>query len=91
MAPRKWGSTTRPSAAKRGYGYAWQVLRSDILKRDKRLCQQCIKAGRTVMATDVDHIVPKHRGGTDNPGNLQSLCGDCHRAKSAREGQKARY
>ena len=25
-------------------------------------------------ATDVDHIVPKVHGGSDEPANLQSLC-----------------
>jgi 5-methylcytosine-specific restriction enzyme A len=87
--PRKWGATTRLSASDRGYGYAWQKLRAAILKRDKGLCQHCIKQGRSVVANEVDHIVPKHRGGTDDHANLQSLCIECHTAKTAREGQRA--
>ncbi|MGE8539144.1 MAG: HNH endonuclease, partial [Acinetobacter sp.] len=26
-------------------------------------------------------------GGTDDPGNLQSLCAPCHREKTANEGK----
>ncbi len=30
---------------------------------------------------DVDHILPKSRGGTDHAGNLQLLCSGCNRSK----------
>lgn len=33
----------------------------------------------------VDHFVPLIDGGTDFPDNLQLLCEDCHKAKTARE------
>jgi HNH endonuclease. len=39
------------------------------------------------VAKHVDHIIPKSQGGTDDDGNLQSLCAACHRAKTAREGR----
>lgn len=90
VAARKWGVTNRLSASARGYGTAWQRLRAEILARDKGLCQMCLADGRAVVARDVDHIVPKHRGGSDEAGNLQSLCVPCHQAKTAREGQTAR-
>lgn len=90
MRVRKWSSPDRRSASERGYGHAWQKLRAKALERDKGLCQQCLRDGRTVVAKDVDHIVPKHRGGTDDLGNLQSLCSPCHQAKTAREGKAAR-
>lgn len=38
----------------------------------------------------VDHIVPDFEGGTDELGNLAGICTDCHKVKSAREGQRAR-
>lgn len=66
------------STTARGYGYAWQRLRERILKRDRWLCQACKREGRTVAATNVDHILNKRRGGTDDPGNLESLC-DWHK------------
>jgi 5-methylcytosine-specific restriction endonuclease McrA len=34
---------------------------------------------------EVDHIVPKKQGGTDDESNLQSLCKPHHSAKTARE------
>ena len=33
----------------------------------------------------VDHIVPLHKGGSNDVGNLQALCEDCHADKTARE------
>jgi 5-methylcytosine-specific restriction endonuclease McrA len=38
-------------------------------------------------AQQVDHIVPKHRGGTDDSSNLTSLCRWCHDKKTGREGR----
>lgn len=70
------------------YGALWKRTRMQILQRDNYLCQECLKAGRYVTATDVDHIVPLAQGGTDRADNLQSLCHDCHKAKTARERLK---
>jgi len=78
--PDRSGSTTS-----RGYGWTWQKLRERILKRDGWICAQCKRAGRIVNATDVDHIVSKAKGGTDEPDNLQALCSVCHKAKTATE------
>lgn len=69
----------------RGYGYTWTVRRARILERDHHLCQSCLKKGRAVTATTVDHIIPKAQGGTDEDRNLQSLCWPCHRSKTAKE------
>ena len=33
---------------------------------------------------DVDHMLPKSRGGTDHPDNLQLLCSGCNRSKGGR-------
>ncbi|OTG85834.1 HNH endonuclease [Acinetobacter sp. ANC 4558] len=76
------GSTTE-----RGYGYQWQKLRKRILQRDQYLCVTCMAKGRVTEATDVDHIVAKAHGGTDDESNLQSLCSPCHKEKTAMEGK----
>ena len=76
----RWGSRSRHE---RGYSTAWDKLRIVILKRDRYLCQHCIKAGRVTAATSVDHILAKAKGGTDEQTNLQSLCGDCRAEKDA--------
>jgi 5-methylcytosine-specific restriction protein A len=47
--------------------------------------------GRPTPATQVDHIRPKAKGGTDEPANLQSICDECHKAKTlADEGRTPR-
>jgi 5-methylcytosine-specific restriction protein A len=33
-------------------------------------------------ANQVDHIVPKAKGGTDHEGNLEALCRPCHETKT---------
>lgn len=42
-------------------------------------------AGEVVTATEVDHIIPKRKGGKDRWENLQSLCKACHSKKTAIE------
>ncbi|MFE3839401.1 HNH endonuclease [Pseudogemmobacter sonorensis] len=73
----------------RGYGAAWDKLREIILCRDRRLCQQCLRAGKAGHAHAVDHIIPKSKGGTDDLDNLEALCKRCHAEKTAHEGAEA--
>ena len=68
----------RGSAAARGYGARWRLLRRMVLNRDP-MCAHCGAA-----ATDVDHIIPRRAGGADTFANLQSLCKACHSRKTAR-------
>lgn len=82
---RKHGWDHKESSTKRGYGYKWQKTRVRILRRDNGLCQPCKRKGIMVPATEVDHIVRKAIGGTDDDENLQAICGDCHKEKTARE------
>ena len=44
------------------------------------LCSHCGKKYRK-KDMDADHIFPKSRGGSNNPGNLQMLCKHCNRSK----------
>jgi 5-methylcytosine-specific restriction endonuclease McrA len=46
------------------------------------LCVMCHKQGLTTAASEVDHIQPLHKGGTDDMDNLQPLCSDCHKIKT---------
>ena len=39
---------------------------------------------------EVDHIHPRHLGGTDDPQNLQALCPHCHRKKTFSESTKSK-
>jgi 5-methylcytosine-specific restriction enzyme A len=38
----------------------------------------------------VDHITSKAKGGSDDLENLQAICDDCHKAKTADEAAEAR-
>lgn len=81
---------TKQGGGARGYGWKWSALRKNILARDNFLCQSCLKKGIAIEAKHVDHIKPKHLGGTDEPSNLQSLCAACHKKKTASESRAAR-
>lgn len=76
----------RPTARARGYGDEWRKLRASILRKEP-LCRACREAGvkPIPIASDVDHIIPRDAGGSDDPSNLQPLCKPCHSAKTARE------
>ncbi len=88
--PKMTWSRTR-SRHHRGYGYKWEQARELVLRRDSGLCQSCLKANRVTQASQVDHIKPRSKGGTDDEGNLQSICTPCHLAKTAEdEGRKHR-
>jgi 5-methylcytosine-specific restriction protein A len=85
--PRRAWATTRRSATARGYGVFWQGARRAVLMHEP-LCRPCTAAGRVSAATEVDHIIPKARGGTDDLDNLQPICDACHARKSAAEGRR---
>jgi 5-methylcytosine-specific restriction endonuclease McrA len=53
---------------------AWRLLTEPVFERDGWKCVRC-KRYRPVQA---HHILPKSRGGLDEPGNLVSLCAECH-------------
>lgn len=83
----KWGEK---SAAERGYDHEWRKLRASIMERDKWLCQPCMRHGVLTEATEVDHIISKADGGSDDPENLQAICKVCHRIKTAFDSAASR-
>lgn len=42
----------------------------------------CVVCGKP--SDTVDHIIPKSRGGTNHPSNLQPMCRSCNSKKSAK-------
>ena len=62
--------------------YGWKEVRKRVLARDGSLCQECNKPLADIPSwfTEVHHIVPRERGGSDHPSNLKTLCVVCHRA-----------
>lgn len=63
-------------------GWKWTNIKKAVLKRDNYLCVTCVAQDRLSRAVEVDHEVPRSRGGTDDPSNLRSLCSTCHKQKS---------
>jgi 5-methylcytosine-specific restriction protein A len=66
----------------------WKQLQAGILRRDKYLCQWCLKQDRTTALGQqpndyaVHHIksVKKHPELVYDPDNLVSICRECHDA-----------
>lgn len=74
----------RETASQRGYGARWRKLRTWYLSRHP-LCVECGSKGRVVPATDIDHVIPRRKGGTDDEDNLRSMCTRHHSQKTNRE------
>lgn len=78
----------RPTAAGRGYNSReWYALRKQVLVRDSWQCQACGRICVDKREAQVDHIVPKSRGGQDELSNLQTLCIKCHGRKTVAESR----
>ncbi len=77
----------RGTRHERGYGYTWERVRLQVLKRDGSLCHcaECVATGRLRPAHEVDHIKPKAQNGTDDFSNLVAINKDCHKRKSMAE------
>jgi ATP adenylyltransferase len=61
-------------------------LRYQVLAESDRRCALC-GATEKERPLDVDHIVPRSRGGTNEKANLQVLCSRCNRAKGNRDAR----
>jgi hypothetical protein len=67
----------------------WYSIRRQQLLAEP-LCRICKTAGRSTIATEVDHVI--EHGGDWNAfilGEKQSLCSACHQAKSAQVHRKS--
>lgn len=90
-----WLRTSRQS---RGYGRQWELARAWVLERDEWLCQcrHCKAEGRTRVATEVDHVIPKAKargmGWTEermnDPSNLQAINAECHKRKTIEDDER---
>ena len=75
-----------PGATPRTRGTTWMTIRAKWF-RAHPLCCVCEAAGLARMAEELDHVIPLASGGADDDSNYQSLCVECHRAKSKREAR----
>ncbi|WP_096608375.1 HNH endonuclease [Calothrix sp. NIES-2100] len=57
-----------------------------LLKQQKGKCTHCGLYFRTEDLLEVDHIIPRSKGGKDEYKNLQVLHKHCHDTKTAKDG-----
>ena len=74
---RQYDRYERAPDVNKVYGRPWKRIR-DKYMRAHPLCEQCLKDGRLVPATECHHILPVKRGGKSTPDNLMALCQGCH-------------
>jgi hypothetical protein len=63
-------------------------LRFTILQRDGFACRYCGRKGDDARL-QVDHVIPRAAGGTDDEGNLVTACYDCNQGKRVTLGVEA--
>lgn len=68
---------TRGYNGHKRYGSQWRKIRTRYVKKHP-LCEECLKHRRYVPVEEVHHIKPISEGGTNDEGNLMSLCRSCH-------------
>jgi ATP adenylyltransferase len=69
---------------RKSIGYIPGTVKYEVLSRAKFRCELCgISADER--ALEVDHILPRNFGGSDDPSNLQSLCYSCNAMKRDRD------
>lgn len=71
------------NAAKRAFKIIIRPLiseeRENIIRRDGSQCLCCGENNRSIL--QVDHIIPRNRGGSNDKDNLQTLCKYCNSQK----------
>jgi hypothetical protein len=58
-------------------------VRFEVFKRDNFTCRYCGRRSPDVLL-EVDHIIPRAAGGTDDLENLTTSCWDCNHGKGGR-------
>ncbi len=60
--------------------YIPDSIRLEVLERDGYRCKKC----GSPSYLELDHIIPRRRGGATSAKNLQVLCRECNRKKGSR-------
>ncbi len=64
-----------------------RLTRRDIFLRDKFTCQYC---GNQSKDLTLDHVLPRHRGGTHEWDNVVAACKRCNHKKAGHTPEEAR-
>ncbi|GAB4148164.1 MAG: HNH endonuclease [Candidatus Promineifilaceae bacterium] len=62
------------------------LSKREILRRDEYTCQYC---GRKTHLLTIDHIIPRHAGGSHSWSNLVAACAPCNRRKGGKTPEQA--
>ena len=65
---------------KKSKGYISGSIRLKVFNRAKTKCEMCGISNKA-KALEVDHIIPRNKGGSDDISNLQALCYTCNSIK----------
>lgn len=84
IEPEQWYKVDRQCVLTDGN---WQVKRIYILERDNYTCQYC---GKDVGTLEVDHVIPRCKGGLSTEDNLVCACFNCNRSKGGRTPEEWR-
>ncbi|TNE83293.1 MAG: HNH endonuclease [Gammaproteobacteria bacterium] len=75
----------------------WDKRRVQVFERDNYLCQIHLNRGVLVPVElhganhgVCDHVIPTAEGGSNELANLQTICRDCDREKTAAESRRGR-
>ncbi len=74
--------TDRPSRSDIGKLPPYRNQKHILFGQQEGRCNGC-RMDFPYKIFEVDHIVPQSKGGTDEPSNLQLLCGHCNKVKGA--------
>ena len=63
-----------------------RLSRREVFARDGHLCQYC---GEPTSKLTLDHVLPRHRGGSHSWNNLVAACNSCNHRKGGRLPEEA--
>ena len=63
-----------------------EISRLAIYLRDNLTCVYCTRSPRThgAVVLSLDHLIPREKGGSDQPANLVTACVNCNAARKIR-------
>lgn len=78
-AHKEWNDRKQESTSQNGLTPKQRFI---VLKRDNYRCQLCGTTAQDGVRLEIDHKIPRAKGGGNELSNLWTLCWDCNRGKS---------